>query len=600
MRLDSQKYRRTCLVAEVGDDMLGKEVRLQGWVANRRDHGGVIFVDLRDRSGLMQAVFDPETGRVAHEKAETLRSEFVIEIQGKVKERSPETINPKMKTGRLEIAVDELGILNRSEPLPFSLSDDAEVGGKQRLVHRFLDLRSGSLQSNIALRSLVSRTVREFLYGEGFLEIETPFLTQSTPEGARDYLVPSRVRPGDFYALPQSPQLFKQLLMVAGFDRYFQIVRCFRDEDLRGNRQPEFTQIDMELSFCDQDDVLAVAERMIARVFEVAKGEAPALPFPRMTYDEAVARFGLDAPDLRFGLELVDLTPLMGQTGFKVFDGPVSQGGLVKAIRVPGGTDFSRAELDALTDFVRVYQAKGLAWVKLGREGWQSPIAKFLDEPTQEAVVALTGAETGDLLLFGADRADVVNASLGHLRKEIAKRKGWIDTSLNRFVWITDFPLMEYDPEKKRHDSVHHPFTRPREKDFAEHAEKAPEKIRAWAYDLVLDGEELGGGSLRIYESETQQRVFDLLGISGKEAEEKFGFFLKALKYGAPPHGGIAFGLDRLVMALAGTDSIRDVIAFPKTQQASCLMTEAPSPVAEEQLKELRLVVKPSLGKSPN
>jgi len=562
-----------------------------GWVQRRRDHGGLIFIDLRDREGIVQLALDPDRDLASHKKAEQVRNEFVLAARGKVSPRPEGTVNPKMKTGEIEIEVTELKILNRSETPPFMLDEHSEVAENIRLKYRFLDLRRPELQQKLLMRHRVARTVRNYLGEHGFIEVETPVLTKSTPEGARDYLVPSRVNPGNFYALPQSPQLFKQLLMVSGFDRYFQIVKCFRDEDLRADRQPEFTQIDCELSFVDREAVMSVMEGMIATVFKEALGVEISLPMPRLTYAEAMDRFGVDNPDLRFDMELVSLTELVRASQFKVFADVAANGGLVKALNAKGCATFSRKELDDLTDFVKIYGAKGLAWVKVTEEGWQSPIAKFFSGAELDALNDALNAEVGDLLLFVADTARITNEALGRLRGHLGQKLGLTAKDDYRFSWVTDFPLLEWDGEERRHVAVHHPFTAPLEEDIPL-LDSEPGKARAQAYDLVLNGSEIGGGSIRIHDQSVQSRMFKLLGIEEEEAREKFGFLLDALSFGAPPHGGIAFGLDRLMMILTGADSIRDVIAFPKTQKATCLLSEAPNEVDEKQLQELAIRIR--------
>ncbi|PLX89327.1 MAG: aspartate--tRNA ligase [Desulfuromonas sp.] len=579
-------WKRSHLCGALTAAEMGEDVCLMGWVQRRRDHGGLIFIDLRDREGVVQLALDPDRDPLAHKKAEQIRNEFVIAARGKVSPRPEGTINPKMKTGEVEIEVNELKILNRAETPPFMLDEHTEVAENIRLKYRFLDLRRPALQNNMLMRHLVAKTVRNYLDDNGFVEIETPVLTKSTPEGARDYLVPSRVNPGNFYALPQSPQLFKQLLMVSGFDRYFQIVKCFRDEDLRADRQPEFTQIDCELSFVDRETVMSVMEGLIAKIFQEALGVELTLPMPRLTYAEALNRFGVDNPDLRFDMELVSLTEIVKDCGFKVFADVADKGGLVKALNVKSGATFSRKELDDLTDFVKIYGAKGLAWVKMTEEGWQSPIAKFFNDDELAALNQALGAEVGDLLLFVADNARITNEALGRLRAHLGQKLGLADKENYQFAWVTDFPLLEWDDEAKRHVAVHHPFTAPLEEDIPL-LDTEPGKARAQAYDLVLNGSEVGGGSIRIHDQSVQSRMFSLLGIDDQEAREKFGFLLDALSFGAPPHGGIAFGLDRLMMILTGADSIRDVIAFPKTQKATCLLSEAPNEVDEKQLQEL-------------
>ncbi len=582
-------WKRSHYCGDISAADIGQEVVLMGWVQRRRDHGGLIFIDLRDREGIAQLALDPDRDPDAHGKAELVRNEFVVAARGVVSPRPEGTVNPKMKTGEVEVEVRELRLLNSAQTPPFMIDEFSEVAENIRLKHRYLDLRRGPLQRNLLLRHQVTKTVRRFLDDEGFIEVETPVLTKSTPEGARDYLVPSRVTPGNFFALPQSPQLFKQLLMVSGFDRYYQIVKCFRDEDLRADRQPEFTQIDCELSFVDRDQIIGIMEAMIAEVFEAALGVKISLPMTRITYTEAMARFGVDNPDLRFGLELVELSNLVKNSGFKVFAEVVKKGGIVKALNAKGCASFSRKEIDDLTEFAKVYGAKGLAYVKVQEDGsWQSPIAKFFTDKEIASIDQALQAEAGDLLLFVADSFRVTNETLGRLRGHLGHKLGLAKKDDYQFAWITDFPLLEWDGEARRHVAVHHPFTAPVEEDMAL-LDGDPGSVRAQAYDLVLNGSEIGGGSIRIHDQTVQKKMFSLLGIDAEEAEEKFGFLLNALEYGAPPHGGIAFGLDRLAMILTGSESIRDVIAFPKTQKATCLLSGAPGQVDNKQLRELSI-----------
>ncbi|OEU53951.1 MAG: aspartate--tRNA ligase [Desulfuromonadales bacterium C00003096] len=582
-------WKRSHYCGDISAADIGQEVILMGWVQRRRDHGGLIFIDLRDREGIAQLALDPDRDPDAHGKAEQVRNEFVVAARGVVSPRPEGTVNSKMKTGEVEVEVRELRILNSAQTPPFMIDEFSDVAENIRLKHRFLDLRRGPLQRNLLLRHQVSKTVRRYLDDAGFVEIETPVLTKSTPEGARDYLVPSRVTPGTFFALPQSPQLFKQLLMVSGFDRYYQIVKCFRDEDLRADRQPEFTQIDCELSFVDRDQIISIMETMIAEVFQVTLGVKVALPMTRISYTESLARFGVDNPDLRFDLELVELSNQVKDSGFKVFAEVVKKGGIVKALNAKGCAKFSRKEIDDLTEFAKIYGAKGLAYVKVQEDGsWQSPIAKFFTDKEITNIDQALQAEPSDLLLFVADSFRITNETLGRLRGHLGQKLGLASKDDYRFAWITDFPLLEWDGEARRHVAVHHPFTAPVEEDMAL-LDGDPGSVRAQAYDLVLNGSEIGGGSIRIHDQAVQKKMFALLGIDAEEAEEKFGFLLSALEYGAPPHGGIAFGLDRLAMILTGSDSIRDVIAFPKTQKATCLLSGAPGQVDNKQLRELSI-----------
>lgn len=585
-------FGRTHYCGEVTDMAIGQTVRLKGWVQKRRDLGGLIFIDLRDRTGIVQIVFSPDVSKEALQVAETIRSEYVLDVEGTVVQREEGQVNPNLPTGTVEVHATHVAILSQAKTPPFPISDKTDVSEDVRLKYRYLDLRRPVMFQTFQMRHQVTKAIRDFLDEEGFLEVETPILTKSTPEGARDYLVPSRVHPGEFYALPQSPQIFKQLLMVAGFERYYQIARCFRDEDLRADRQPEFTQVDIETSFMSQDDILAMIERMMARVMKVAKGVDIPIPFPRMSYDEAIARYGSDKPDTRFGLELVDLSEQVKDCGFKVFASAVQNGGQVKAINVKGAADkYSRKDIDALTEYASRYGAKGLAWLKVEADGLKGPIAKFFNEDEQKQMMQTLEAEAGDLLLFVADKKSVVADALGALRLKLGKDLQLIDESAFHFLWITDWPLFEYDEEEGRYYAAHHPFTMPVREDVPKF-ETDPASIRAQAYDLVLNGYELGGGSLRIFERDIQEKMFKTLGFTEEQAREQFGFLLEAFEYGTPPHGGIALGLDRLVMLLAGRSNLRDTIAFPKTASASCLLTEAPSAVSEAQLDELHLRIK--------
>jgi aspartyl-tRNA synthetase len=581
--------KRTHMCTELGVKNIGENVTVMGWVHKRRDLGGLVFISLRDRTGLIQIVFSSEKNKELFDKAWTVRSEYVIAVVGVVARRAPEAVNPKLKTGEIEIVASELRILSKAETPPIYIEEDTDANEAVRLKHRYLDLRRPDMQRNLILRHKVAKVTRDYFDANGFLEIETPMLTKSTPEGARDYLVPSRVHPGKFYALPQSPQLFKQLLMVSGFDRYFQIVKCFRDEDLRADRQPEFTQIDLEMSFVNVENVLAINEGFIKKLFKEVLGTEIQTPFVRMPYQEAMDRFGSDKPDIRFGMELVNVSDLVKNCGFRVFTDAIAGGGSVRAINAKGcGAKFSRREIDSLGEFVKTYKAKGMAWIVVEENGLKSSITKFFSEDDIKAVLARMDAEPGDLICFVADKNSVVYDSLGALRLELARRLDIINKDEFKFLWVTEFPLLEYDEEEKRWVAKHHPFTSPMDEDI-EYIDTDPGRIRAKAYDIVLNGIEVGGGSIRIHSQELQSKMFKLLGFTEEQAWERFGFLLEAFKYGTPPHGGMAYGLDRLVMLMAKRNSIRDVIAFPKVQNASCPMTNAPDLVDIKQLEELHI-----------
>ena len=587
--INGMKRTHMCGVPTEAD--MGKSVVMMGWVQKRRDLGGLIFVDIRDRTGIMQVVFDEQAcSSETFKKAESIRTEYVIAVAGPIVERDEETINKALPTGTIEVKAPDLRILAEAKTPPFFV-DDEQVNDNLRLKYRYIDLRRADMQRNLMLKHKVGGWVRNFLDGEGFIDIETPMLTKSTPEGARDYLVPSRLHNGSFYALPQSPQIMKQILMVSGFDRYYQIVRCFRDEDLRANRQPEFTQIDIEMSFVEEDDVMDLNERLVAFVFDRALGVKLPLPFPRLTWREAMDRYGSDKPDARFGMELCDISDIVAKSDFKVFASVVAGGGTVRAINAKGGNkELPRREIDGLVDIVKTYHAKGLAWIQVEEEGLKSPIIKFMTDEQVQAILSRLDAEPGDLLLFVADTEAIALTALGQLRLHMGKRLGLIDEKEFNFLWVTDFPLVEYDADAKRYVALHHPFTAPKDEDM-DLWESDPGKVRSKAYDMVVNGEELGGGSIRIHDTAVQERVFKALGFDHEKMWDQFGFMMEAFQYGAPPHGGIAYGFDRLLMILLGVDSIRDVIAFPKVQNASCPLTQAPAPVDGKQLEELHIEV---------
>ncbi len=592
------EHKRSVYCGQVRPDHIGKEVVVCGWVHRRRDHGGLVFVDLRDREGLVQVVFSPEGSQESHAKADELRVEYVLSVRGAVRRRPAGTENRNLPTGEIEIVASSLAILNESKPIPFALEDDTDVAENVRLKYRYLDLRRLSVQQGFVRRSLLARATRDYFFENGFIEVETPVLTKSTPEGARDYLVPSRVSQGMFYALPQSPQLFKQILMIAGYDRYAQIVKCFRDEDLRADRQPEFTQIDVEMSFIDREDIFRTMEGLMARIFKDVVGVDVPRPFPRLSYQEAMDRFGVDKPDTRFGVEITDYTAELSNTPFRVFADVAAKGGVIRGITAPGLGESSRTEVAALEEVAKIGGARGLVTWKVTADGVTSSLAKHFTPEQLQALRAKSGAKPGDLILMVADAFPTACDSLGRLRLHIGEKCGLIDKSRYNFLWVVDFPLLEWDKEEKRWGAMHHPFTAPLDEDLAL-LETDPGKTRAKAYDMVLNGSEIGGGSIRIHRQDVQSKMFRLLNIGPEDAKMKFGFLLEALEFGAPPHGGIAFGLDRLAMIVSGAKSLRDVIAFPKTQKATCLMTDAPSPVDTKQLRELHIRVIAPEKKAP-
>lgn len=580
-------WERTNFCGELGTNDLEREVVLMGWVQSHRDHGGVIFVDLRDREGLVQAVLNPENSKEVHEKGESLRDEWVVAVKGIVTKRSDETINPNLKTGEIEVMASEVRILNTSKVIPFLIEEDINVDELLRMKYRYLDLRRSTMKNNIITRHKVAAATRDYLNSDGFLEIETPYLTRSTPEGARDFLVPSRLNPGEFYALPQSPQILKQTLMVSGLDKYYQVVRCFRDEDLRADRQPEFTQIDVEMTFINEDDIMSVVEGMLKAIFKASKDVEIETPFKRITHEEAMLKYGSDKPDTRFGLELKDISSIFTDSEFKVFSGAIKNGGIIKVLKVEGGgSELSRKEIDDYTEAAKTLGAKGLAWIRVAEGEWQSPIVKFFSDEEKAKLQDTLNLQDGDIVFFGADTPHIVNMILSHLRLSLGDRFNMIDHSKFDFLWVVDFPLFDFDHNEKRYVAMHHPFTSPHEEDM-ELLDGEKGMIRSRAYDVVLNGVEIGGGSIRIYRKDIQEKIFKAIGLSPEEAQDKFGFLLEALDFGAPPHGGIALGLDRIVMLLTGAQSIRDVIAFPKTQKGQCPLTEAPSEVDINQLLEL-------------
>lgn len=580
-------WKRTDYCGKLGTDDLEREVVLMGWVQSHRDHGGVIFIDLRDREGLVQAVLNPENSEDVHKKGEAIRDEWVVAIKGKVSKRTDETINPNLKTGEIEVMASEVKILNTSKVIPFLIEEDINVDELLRMKYRYLDLRRPSMKDNIITRHKVAAASRDYLNAEGFLEVETPYLTRSTPEGARDFLVPSRLNPGEFYALPQSPQILKQTLMVSGLDRYYQVVRCFRDEDLRADRQPEFTQIDIEMTFIDEDNIMNVVEGMLKAIFNEAKGIEIQTPFQRMSHEEAMLKYGSDKPDTRFGLELQDISHIFAESEFKVFSGAIKNGGIIKVLKVEGKAgELSRKEIDDFTEVAKTLGAKGLAWMRVSEGEWQSPIVKFFSDGEKEELQKALNLNDGDIVFFGADTPHIVNMVLSNLRLSLGERFRMIDHSKFNFLWVEDFPLFDYDHNEKRYVAMHHPFTSPNEEDM-HLLDEEKGKIRSRAYDVVLNGVEIGGGSIRIYRKDIQEKIFKAIGLTMEEAQDKFGFLLEALEFGAPPHGGIALGLDRIIMLIAGAPSIRDVIAFPKTQKGQCPLTEAPSEVDTKQLLEL-------------